>query len=207
MPFAPSRWDPLVRTTHWFIALAVLFNAVVTEEGSQAHVWVGYVLGAILALRLVWGRIGSEKARFTAFPPSPARALEHIRDIRAGKARVHRSHNPLGALMVYAIWTCLVAVIATGVAMAGLAGSGRGAGEPRPGYAAPPSPSDELNEEGMQEDTGHEAGERDEGLLKETHETAVHLLYLLILLHVAGVAFEVRRSGRHVVLAMLPGRR
>lgn len=31
----------------------------------------------------------------------------------------YRSHNPLGALMVYAISGCLLTIIATGIAMAG----------------------------------------------------------------------------------------
>ena len=33
------------------------------------------------------------------------------------------------------------------------------------------------------------------------------LLYVLIALHLAGVIFETRRSGREIVLAMLPTRR
>ena len=97
---APRRWDPVVRLTHWSIVLAVLANAVFTEEGSAAHIWVGYALAAILALRLLWGFVGPAEARFTAFPPSPGRALAHLRDIRAGRITRHGSHNPLGALMV-----------------------------------------------------------------------------------------------------------
>ena len=50
-------------------------------------------------------------------------------------------------------------------------------------------------------------GEREEGPLAEVHETAVNLLYVLIVLHIAGVVFETRRSGRRIVLAMLPWRR
>ena len=44
------RWDPIVRITHWSIALAVLANALVTEEGSGPHIWVGYGLGPIILL-------------------------------------------------------------------------------------------------------------------------------------------------------------
>lgn len=54
---------------------------------------------------------------------------------------------------------------------------------------------------------GGENGEHEEGLAAEVHETAVNLLYLLILLHLAGVLFETRRSGRKVILAMVPGHR
>ena len=49
---------------------------------------------------------------------------------------------------------------------------------------------------------GDDAGE---GPLGEIHELAANLLYALILLHLAGVLFESRRSGGKLVAAMLPG--
>jgi cytochrome b len=60
----------------------------------------------------------------------------------------------------------------------------------------------EESEEARDGSEGHE-----EGSMEELHEVAVNLLYLLIVLHIAGVVFETRRSGRQVVLAMLPRRR
>lgn len=212
------RWDPVVKLTHWSIVAAVLANALVTEEGSNAHIWVGYALAAILGLRLLWGLIGPAEARFSAFRPSLARALEHIRDIREGRKSAHRSHNPLGALMVYAIWACLLVIIATGIAMAGAPGSRQtdhepgtiAAGSQRPGAdrdEATRIDDDEREDAVTSGRAGEEGDEREEGPLAEIHETAANLLYLLILLHVAGVVFETRRSGRQVVLAMLPGHR
>jgi cytochrome b len=206
---ARRRWDPLVRTTHWAIALAILANAVFTEEGSTTHVWVGYGLASILLLRLFWGLIGPAEARFTAFPPSPSRAIAHLRDIRAGRKESHRSHNPLGALMVYAIWACLLVIIGSGIAMAGLPGADGRPVRNAPAITrdgTPGAPPAEAEEEEEGEDEG-EGGHEQEGPMEEVHEVAVNLLYLLILLHIAGVAFETRRSGRDVVLAMMPGRR
>lgn len=210
---ARRRWDPLVRTTHWAIALAILANAVFTEEGSTTHVWVGYGLAAILLLRLFWGLIGPSEARFTAFPPSPSRAVAHLRDIRAGRKEGHRSHNPLGALMAYAIWACLIVIIGSGIAMAGLPGTDRKPGEAGTVITRQAGTGEELaeaEEEEEEEGAGEAAGDgghEEEGPMEEVHEVAVNLLYLLILLHIAGVAFETRRSGREVVLAMMPGRR
>lgn len=193
-----SRWDPVVKLTHWSVVLAVLANAVVTEEGSAAHIWVGYALAAILGLRLLWGLIGPAEARFSAFLPSPRRALAHLREIRRGTVTEHRSHNPLGALMVYAIWSCLLVIIGTGIAMAGLPDTNGQLREPEAAYA-----SGEAYEEAEE----REGGEHEEGAVTEVHEVAANLLYLLILLHIAGVVFETRRSGRKVVLAMVPGHR
>lgn len=203
------RWDPVVKLTHWSVVAAVIANALITEEGSQPHVWVGYSLAAILALRLIWGVIGPAEARFTAFPPSPARALRHIREIAAGRVTDHPSHNPLGALMVYAIWATLGLIIASGIAMAGIPATA-GAEAQSPALTA--SAGQEADEHDEDDDDEGEAGEgkggeHEEGPLTEIHEVAVNLLYALILLHLAGVAFETRRSGRHIAMAMLPGRR
>lgn len=191
------RWDPVVRLTHWSIALAVLANALITEEGTVPHIWVGCALAGILALRMLWGFIGPAEARFRAFWPSPRKAMAHLREIRSNTVTRHVSHNPLGALMVYAIWACLLMIIATGIAMAGPPpwDSVDGAEEQRAASAASGG-----------EDHGDEDGEEqeEEGLLGEVHETAVNLLYFLILLHLAGVVFETRRSGKQVLVAMAP---
>ncbi|MBI1402517.1 MAG: cytochrome B [Porphyrobacter sp.] len=198
------RWDPIVRITHWSVAIAVLANAVITEEGSGPHIWVGYALAAILALRLLWGLVGPPEARFSAFWPSPRKALGHLREIRAGKRTAHASHNPLGALMVYAIWGTLLTIIATGIAMAGPPpwdGAERGEGRH---VAVAPGHAGERGEDGGEREDGEEGEEGEEGPLGEIHETAANLLYLLILLHLAGVIFETRRNGRQVLVAMAP---
>lgn len=203
-PSPPRRWDPVVKLTHWIIVAAILANALVTEEGSGPHIWVGYALAATLALRLIWGVIGPAEARFSAFPPSPRRALAHLREIAAGQRTEHASHNPLGALMVYAIWSVLAVIVVTGVLMA----SAPARPEGRPGVAPPAATAQRLErDEDEHEEAREGGGEREEGPLTEVHETAVNLLYVLIVLHIAGVVFETRRSGRRIVLAMLPGRR
>ena len=195
-PARPHRWDPVVRLTHWSIAIAVLANALLTEEGSGPHIWVGYALAGILGLRLFWGVIGPADARFSAFWPSPRKALAHLRDIRSKTVVRHQSHNPFGAFMVFAIWTCLLTIIATGMVMAGPPpwDAAEGESEHRAAYAA----------SGSEEDDEEEGGEEEEGVLAEIHETAANLLYILILLHLAGVIFETRRSGRQVLVAMSP---
>ena len=207
------RWDPIVKITHWGIVAAVICNALLVGDGSIAHIYAGYLLAALLALRLVWGLIGPASARFGSFPPSPRRAISHIGDIFAGRKEEHRSHNPLGALMVYAIWACLAVIIATGIAMSG----------PPAAVDFPTSVSKLVAREGGDEggETEDERGEReygDEGseggesgeseseeAFEELHEGAVNLLYLLIFLHIAGVIFESTRSGRRTLTAMLPG--
>lgn len=207
----PSRrWDPVVKLTHWTIVGAILANGVITEEGSNPHIWVGYALAATLALRLIWGVIGPAEARFAAFPPSPGRALAHLREIAQGRRTEHASHNPLGALMVYAIWSTLAVIIITGVLMANAPAEAKSPVAAQPAAEAGAVRNQALEHEEIGEEAEeHEGaeGHGEEGPLAEVHETAVNLLYVLIVLHIAGVVFETRRSGRRIVLAMLPGRR
>lgn len=207
------RWDPLVQLTHWGVAAGVVANGVFTEEGSEPHQWVGYGIAALLILRWVWGLVGSPEARFKAFPPSLRRAGAHVLEISRGEKTKHRSHNPLGALMVYALWATLAVVISTGVAMSGLPGASTPVAE----AASNVSPSPPAVEEEGEEDEAHESHEAqgetgpfpgiDEDVMEEIHEVAANLLFVLAGLHLLGVAFETRRSGLKVVTAMLPGAR
>lgn len=192
------RWDPIVRITHWAVAAAVVVNRLVTEGGSLAHVWIGLGLAGLLVLRWTWGLIGPVEARFTSFPPSIRGALRHIDDLRSGRHVQHRSHNPLGALMVYALWATMAVVIVSGVAMTGFPPKAHDE------HAAPVAMRLAEAEEGEDEDRAGETDER-EGVAEEVHELAANLLLGLAVLHLAGVAFEVRRRGRQVVTAMIDG--
>ncbi|WP_252257558.1 cytochrome b/b6 domain-containing protein [Erythrobacter aurantius] len=203
-----KRWDPLVKITHWGVAAIVVCNALIVGEGSIAHIWAGYTLAGLLSLRLLWGVIGTRPARFASFPPSPSRALAHIRAIREGRREEHDSHNPLGALMAYAIWACIGVIVASGIAMAGAPPAIDASTTPAQIISGEAEEGEhgEYREHGEDDEYG-EGGEEDEGeeVLEEVHEIAVNLLYLLILLHIGGVAFETARSGKRTITAMLPG--
>lgn len=110
-------WDPLVRLVHWGVAGAVLLNATIVEDDSTAHEVIGYIAVGLVATRLVWGLVGTPHARFSAFPPNPVAALRHIAGLIRGRRKVHLSHNPAGALMVYNLWVTLLGLGATGYMM------------------------------------------------------------------------------------------
>jgi cytochrome b len=194
---APSLWDPVVRLTHWGIAVAVLLNALVTKGGSLPHVSLGWMGMALLLLRVIWGVLGPTEARFSAFPPNPAAALRHLGDVLRGKARPHRSHNPAGALMAYALWATLAAVTLTGLVMTGGATPMQVAREKA---AVASGDWSALIKEG-------ESSDGDDNTLRHTaeeiHEMAANLLLLLAVLHVAGVFVESRAMRRNLVAPML----
>lgn len=110
-------WDPLVRLIHWSLALTILLNGTFIEDESKTHEWIGYIALGLVGVRLVWALIGPKHARFSAFPPSPARAVHYLRAMLAGERTIHLSHNPLGALMAYNIWLSVIGIGLTGYMM------------------------------------------------------------------------------------------
>ncbi len=191
-------WDPLVRLTHWGVALAVVLNGLITDDGSDMHVWVGYAAIAFLSLRLLWGFVGPSEARFSSFPPSMSAAVDHVYDLLAGKRELHRSHNPLGTLAIYAMWAALIVVSATGVAMSGA-----------PFNAAASAPINVAYADEGYEEAEEEQGEEGESAewLEETHELAANFLLFLAAVHVAGVSFESWRSRTNLTRSMVTGER
>ncbi|SIS84993.1 cytochrome b/b6 domain-containing protein [Neptunomonas antarctica] len=108
----PVIWDPLIRIFHWSLSTAFLLNYWVLEEGDDLHEWVGYYVLAALALRLVWGFIGPDNARFRSFFPTPSKVRHHISAMLAGKEPLYEGHNPLGGAMII----CLIVMMAlTGI--------------------------------------------------------------------------------------------
>lgn len=94
-------WDPLVRLFHWALVVTFTANAFFTDPERALHEYLGYVVAGLVALRLVWGLVGSRHARFADFPPDPVGAMHQVTNIVTGRRRVHLGHTPLGALMIY----------------------------------------------------------------------------------------------------------
>lgn len=200
-PAAPPQvWDPLIRITHWAVALAVVANGLINKPGSSIHIWIGWGVIALLALRIGWGFIGPKEARFSSFPPNPVAAMSHLADLLAGKPKTHASHNPAGAMMVYALWGLLAVVSVTGLVMT----EGKSPvtiAEEKAAVAA--GDWSVLVTEG---DDSHEDEDRSlNKAAKEVHEIAANLILILALVHVGGVFVEGRAMRRNLVTPMLFG--
>ena len=198
----PSLWDPVVRLTHWGIALAVLINELLSDGGSLLHVALGWLVMALLLLRLVWGVLGPAEARFSAFPPNPAAAVRHLGQLLSGRVAQYPSHNPAGAVMVYAFWAALAVVVATGLVMTG--------GATPMQVAADKAAVASGDWSALIRKSGGESPDRDKRLrhqAEEVHEVTSNLLLVLAALHVAGVFVEGRAMRRNLVASMLLGER
>ncbi len=104
-------WDLLVRVGHWSIVIGIV--AAWFTRGKW-HEWIGYAVLAIIAVRIVWGLIGSRYARFTQFVHSPEATLDYGKQILAHQEPRHLGHNPLGGWMIVALLVTLAGVCVTG---------------------------------------------------------------------------------------------
>src|SRR5689334_21141272 len=108
-------WDAFVRIAHWLIVVG-FFTAYFTEDGLlTAHVWAGYLVGSVVLLRVIWGFIGPEHARFGNFAFSPIKLVRYLGGLLRGHAERYLGHSPAGGSMVLLLLISLVRTLWSGL--------------------------------------------------------------------------------------------
>ena len=107
-------WDPLVRIFHWSLVAGIAAAWLTADEWDRAHELIGYAIAALVAIRLVWGIIGTKYARFSQFVKGPRATLAYLGRILQGRAERHIGHNPAGAAMIVALLTTISGTVLTG---------------------------------------------------------------------------------------------
>jgi len=107
-------WDPVVRVFHWTVVAGCTLNLFILEEGKYWHRMTGYTVAAAIAVRLIWGFVGTRHARFKGFFPTPRKVKEQIRGIIERKEKRYLGHNPLASIMMLVLIALLAATALTG---------------------------------------------------------------------------------------------
>lgn len=115
-PSSIPVWDPFVRVFHWSLVAGMAFE-MLAEAGTDTHELVGYGLLGLIGLRVIWGFIGTQYARFSDFVASPAATLAYLKDILIGHPKRYIGHNPAGAAMVLLLIAAVAGTGGTGWAM------------------------------------------------------------------------------------------
>lgn len=109
-------WDLVVRSCHWTLALGFV-AAFLAEEGDLVHQVSGYLAAGAVGVRLLWGFIGLDSARFSNFVPGPRRLLYHLADLIHGRDRRYLGHNPAAGAMALALLGIVLFLGGTGWAL------------------------------------------------------------------------------------------
>ncbi|WP_137158215.1 cytochrome b/b6 domain-containing protein [Rhizobium sp. FKL33] len=110
-------WDPVVRLFHWSLVALFALSYLTGDEWKQAHILSGYAIIGLLAIRIVWGLVGTRHARFSSFIYSPTTIARFLRDSLFLRAKRYLGHNPAGGAMVIALILVISGIAATGYMM------------------------------------------------------------------------------------------
>jgi cytochrome b len=108
-------WDPVVRALHWVVALGCALDLFVFDDGKATHRYIGYAVFSALIIRVVWGFVGTRRARFSDFTPSLRQLADYLSALIHGREPRYVGHNPAGAVMILTLMALLAAVSITGV--------------------------------------------------------------------------------------------
>jgi cytochrome b len=174
-------WDPLVRIVHWSLVAAFAVCYFTQERNYDLHLDAGYTILGLVAIRTIWGFVGTRYARFASFIRGPARTLGYLRDLARDDAPRSLGHNPAGGAMTVVLLLVLVALTVSGMAL--------DAAENRSGPL-----------------TGYSLFHH-RGLILDLHVWGTNLALVLVALHLIGVAASSLVHRENLVAAMLTGKK
>ncbi len=116
-------WDVPVRLFHVLFGAGIVAASAIALLGDDDsplypyHMLVGLTLALMVALRIVWGFVGTRYARFGSFLFTPAEVLGYLASILRGSPRRHVGHNPGSAYAILAMFALTIGLAVTGLMM------------------------------------------------------------------------------------------
>jgi len=112
-------WSLIVRLIHWLVAILVFINFI--NDTGWWHRFIGYLITALVFLRLVYGLFNRYKCQPVAAAyasrlwwPSFADIKQHMNELKTGHVASRLGHNPLGQLGAYIMWALITGLALTG---------------------------------------------------------------------------------------------
>ena len=170
-------WDLPTRIFHWTLAFCVVGSFVTAKIGGNAMVWHGRIGVTVVGLLVFRLVWGFSGSTYARFSQF-VRGPSAIRAYLRGQCQ-GAGHNPLGALSVLAMLATLMLLVATGL------------------FA-----NDDIAFEGpLYALVGKEFSDRLVGL----HRLIEPAIILLVLAHLAAIAFYVRIRKETLIMPMITG--
>ncbi|MBU6414378.1 MAG: cytochrome b/b6 domain-containing protein [Planctomycetes bacterium] len=116
-------WDLPTRLFHWLLSAGFIVAAIIAlAMGEHSpmfayHAIIGLAIALMVALRVVWGIVGTRYARFGSFIFGPGAVIEYMKGALLGGGRRHLGHNPGSAVAIFALLALVLALAVTGFMM------------------------------------------------------------------------------------------
>ena len=200
-------WDLFVRVSHWVIVVGFFVAYFTEDEALTIHAWAGYTVGVFVALRIVWGFIGTRHARFSDFLFGPGKVLGYLSDLARMRGKRYLGHSPAGGAMVLLLLAGLAATVWSGLEVYA-AEEGKGplaAWRGETIASAPAVRADDHNDDEANENGDEDEHEGAESPWEEVHEVLANFVLALAILHVIGVIWSSVAHRENLVRAMFTG--
>lgn len=118
-------WDLPTRLFHGLFALSFLAAfalATLVDDDAPAfryHMLLGLGLTFLVALRLIWGLVGTRWARLRSLSLSPRALVAYLRGVVTGDGPRHDGHNPATSIAMLVMFASAIGLAITGVQMSG----------------------------------------------------------------------------------------
>ena len=175
-------WDPLIRIFHWTLVLSFIIAYATEDDFLKLHVYAGYAMLILLAVRIVWGLIGTRYARFSNFIYSTETIKKFIKDTFSFRAKRYIGHNPAGGAMIILM---IISLLITGITGIAVYGAEEQAGPMAVWFFQ----------------RSHFWGDA----FEEIHEFMANFTLLLVFIHVAGVIIESVIHNENLARSMITG--
>ena len=119
-----SVYDLPTRFFHWLFAFlfiaAFAISKTVDDENPLFgyHMLAGLSIVFLLALRFIWGFIGTTYARFSSFKLNPIELMVYFKDAVVSKTKSYLGHNPASSYAAVIMFVCAIGLAVSGILMA-----------------------------------------------------------------------------------------
>ncbi len=177
-------WDIPTRIFHWLLVGLVIFSFITGKIGGltmQYHEWSGFAVLCLVAFRLVWGFIGGQQSRFSAFVKGPVTVFRYLSSLLKTDSGPHIGHNPLGGWSIIAMLISLLLQAGTGL------------------FA-----NDDILTEGPLYDL---VSKQTSDWLTGLHQLNQKVLIGLVALHIGAILFYLFAKGENLLIPMITGKK
>ena len=177
-------WDIPTRIFHWLLVGLVIVSFITGKIGGTAmpyHEVSGFAVLSLVVFRLVWGIIGGQQSRFSAFVKGPATVLRYASTLPRKDSTPYIGHNPLGGWSIIAMLISLLIQTGTGL------------------FA-----NDDILTEGPLYDL---VSKQTSDWLTGLHHLNQNVLLGLVVLHICAILFYLLAKRENLLIPMITGKK